>query len=291
MLLLFSCQAVSNSLQPHGLQHIRLLCFSPSPGVCPSSCPLNWWCDPTVSSSVTLLSFCFQTFPASGSFLMSQLFASSGQSTGASDSASILPKSIQGWFPLRLTGLISLHSKGLSKSLLQNHSSKAPILWCSAFFIVQLSPPYMTIRKTIASTIGFFVCKVMSLLLTHSSFVIAFLPRSNCLLISWLQSPFKVILEPKKRKSVTTSTVFPFYLPWNDRTGCHDLGFFLIFNFKLAFSLSFTLISESEVTQSCPTLCDPMDCSPPGSSVHRIFQARVLEWVAISFSNPHKKAL
>ena len=173
-----------------------LLSFLPSPGVCPSSCPLNWWCNPTISSSVTLLSFCFQTFPASGSFPMSQLFASSGQSTGASDSASVLPKSIQGWFPLRLTGLISLHPKGLSKSLLQHQSSKAPTLWCSAFFIVQLSHPYMTIGKTIALNIGYFGCKVKSLLLTHSSFVIAFPPRSNCLLISWVQSPSKVILEP-----------------------------------------------------------------------------------------------
>ena len=86
----------------------------PAPGICPSSCPLNWWCHPSISSSITLFSSCLQFFPASGSFPVSQFFASGGQSTGASASASVLPKSIQGWFPLRLTGLIFL-SKELSR--------------------------------------------------------------------------------------------------------------------------------------------------------------------------------
>ena len=115
------------------------------------------------SSSAALFSSCLQSFPASGSFPMSQLFASGGQSIGTSTSASVLPVNFQGWFPLGLTGLISLLSKGLS-SLLQHHSSKASMLWCSAFFRVQLSHPYMTTEKTIALTRRTFVGKVMSLL-------------------------------------------------------------------------------------------------------------------------------
>ena len=135
MSLLFRHHIVSNPLRPHGLQHTRLPCPSPSPGVCLSSCPLNRWCHPTISSSVTLFSCCLQSFLASGSFPMSQVFASGDQR--ASASAWVLPKSIQGWFPLKLTGLISLLSvQGALKSLLQIHSSKASIIWCSPFFIV-----------------------------------------------------------------------------------------------------------------------------------------------------------
>ena len=100
------------SLQPHGLQHTRPPCSSPSPGVCPCSRPLNWWCHPTISSSVTLF-FCLQSFPASEPFPMSWLFTSGGQSIGTS--ASVLPVSIQGLFPLGFTGLISLLSKGFSR--------------------------------------------------------------------------------------------------------------------------------------------------------------------------------
>ena len=100
--------------------------------------------------------------------------------------------------------------QGTPKSLLQHHSSKASILWCSAFFIVQLSHPYMTTGKTIALTKQTFLGKVMSLLFDMlSKFVVAFLPRSKCLLISWLQSPSAVILEPKIIKSASVSTVSP----------------------------------------------------------------------------------
>ena len=106
---------MSDSLWTHGEQHMRLPCSSPSPEVYPSSCPLNQWCNLTISSSVTLFSFCLQSFPASGSFPVIQLFPSNGQIIGASISASVLPKSIQGWFPSRLTGLIPLLFKGLSK--------------------------------------------------------------------------------------------------------------------------------------------------------------------------------
>ena len=106
---------VSDSLRPHGLQHTRLPCPSPSPRACSNSCPSSQWCHPTISSSVASFSSCPQSFPASGSFPMSGLFASGGQSIGASASASVLLMNIQGWFPWGLTDLISLQSKGLSR--------------------------------------------------------------------------------------------------------------------------------------------------------------------------------
>ena len=118
--LLFGPSLVSDSLWPHGLQHTRLSCPSLSPRVFSNSCPLSWWCHPTISSSVGPFSSCPQSFPASGSFPISQLFTPGGQSIGASASASVLPMNIQGEFPLGWTGLISLQSKGL-RSLLQNH--------------------------------------------------------------------------------------------------------------------------------------------------------------------------
>ena len=112
---LFSCQVVFNYLRPHGLEYARPHCPSPSPRVCPSSCSLNWWCHPTISSSVIPFSFCPQSFPASGSFLMSWLFTTGGHSTGASASASIVPMGIQDWSPSGWTGWISLQSNSLSR--------------------------------------------------------------------------------------------------------------------------------------------------------------------------------
>ena len=189
-LLLFSRPVMSDSLWPHELQHARPSCSSPSPQICPSSCPLHRWCHPAISSSDALFSFYFQFFPAWGTFPMIQLFASGDQNTGVSVSASVLPVN-------EYSGLISfkidwsdLAVQGTLKSLLQHHSWKASILWHSAFFTVQLSQPCMTTGKTIVLTILTFVGRVMSLLLnTLSRFVITFLPRSKRLLISWLQSP------------------------------------------------------------------------------------------------------
>ena len=106
---------MSDSLPPHRLQHARLPCLPFYPRVCSNSCPLSQWCHSTISSSFSHFSSCPQSFPASGSFPISRLFTSGGQSIGALASAQVLPISIQGWFPLRLTGLISLLSKGLSK--------------------------------------------------------------------------------------------------------------------------------------------------------------------------------
>ena len=111
----FSHSVMSDSLRPHGLQHARPPCPSPTPGVYSHSCPLSRWCHPTISSSVVPFSSCLQFFPASRYFPMSQLFASGDQTIGASASASVLPMNIQDWFPLGLTGLISLLSKGLSR--------------------------------------------------------------------------------------------------------------------------------------------------------------------------------
>ena len=165
VVLLFSHLVMSNSLQPHRLQHTRLPSPSLSPRDCSNSCPLRQWCHPTISSSVIPFSSHLQSFPASGSFPMSQLFASGGQSTGVSASASVLPINIQDWFPLGLTGWISLLSKGLSRIF---SSTK---VWKHHFFSTQLSlwskshiHPYMTTVKTIGLTTQTFVSKVMSLL-------------------------------------------------------------------------------------------------------------------------------
>ena len=121
----FSHSVVSDSLQPHGLQHAGFPCPSSTPGACSNSCPSSRWCYPTISSSIIPFSSCFQSFPESGPFLMSQLFASGGRSIRVSASASVLPVNIQDWFPLGLTDLISLKSKGLSRvfsnSTVQKH--------------------------------------------------------------------------------------------------------------------------------------------------------------------------
>ena len=146
---------------PHGLQHNRPPCPPPTPGARSNWSPLSRWCHPTISSSVVPFSSRLQSFPASGSFPMSQFFTSGGQNIGVSASASDLPINIQDWFPLGWT-LDLLAVQGTLKSLLQHPSSKASILWCSAFFMFQLSHPYMTTGKIIALTIWTFVSKVMS---------------------------------------------------------------------------------------------------------------------------------
>ena len=147
-----SCSVVSDSLRPHELLHARPPCPTPTLGAHPNSCPLSQWYHPTISSSVIPFSFCPQSFPASGSFQMSQLLASCGQSIGVSASTSDTPMNTQDWSPAGWTGWISLQSKGLSRIFSNTNSSKASILQCSAFFIGQLSHPYMTTVKTIALT-------------------------------------------------------------------------------------------------------------------------------------------
>ena len=178
----FSHSVVSNPLRPHESQHARPPCPSPTPRVHSNSHPSSRWCHPAISSSVVPFSSCTQSLPASGSFPMSQLFASGGHSirASASASASVLPTNIQDSFPLGLTDLIILQSRGhsrvFSKTPFQSINSSALSL------MVQLSHPYMTTGWTIALTRQTFVGKVMSLLFNMlSRLVIAFLPRSKCL--------------------------------------------------------------------------------------------------------------
>ena len=183
---------MSNSLWPREPQHARLPCTSPTSRVHPNPCPLSQWCHPAISSSVVPFSSCPQSFPASGS----SKWVSSSHPVAQVLELQLQNQSYQ-WHP----GLVSFRIDcfnhfavpGTLKSLLQHHSSKASILWCSAFFIVQLSHPYMTTGKTIALNRWTFVDKVMSLLFNMlSRLVITFLSRSK------LQSPSAVILEPKK---------------------------------------------------------------------------------------------
>ena len=153
----FSRSVVPNSLQPHGLQHTRLPCPSPTPEACSNSCPLSRWCHPTISSSVTPFFFFLQSFPASGSFPVSWLFQSGGKSIGAS--ASALPKNIQDWFPLGLTGFVS-HSRDSWES---SQASQFKSINSSALSLLY-GHPYMSTGKIIALTMWTFVSKVMSLL-------------------------------------------------------------------------------------------------------------------------------
>ena len=208
----FSRCVPSDSLWTHGLRQTRLpLSITSSQSLFRlMSIKYRLDCHPTISSSAIPFSFCLQSFPTSGSFPRSQFSTSSSQSIGASALALVLPMNIQDWFPLILTGLMSLRSKGLS-SLLQHHSSKASILQHSAFVMVQLSYPYMPTGKTIALTRWTFVGKIMSLLFNIiSRLVIAFLPRSKGLFMAVVTNA--VNLEPKKIKVSHCSHCFSIYL-------------------------------------------------------------------------------
>ena len=241
-----SCGRVAQSFSTlcslDGLQHARFPRPSPSPGVCSNSCALSQWCHPTISPSVIPFSSYLQTFPASGAFPITRIRWPKSKSFSLIISPSNgYSRLISFW----IDQFDLLAVQGTLKSLLQHYSSKASILWCSAFFMVQLSHSYMSTGKIIALTIRTFVGKVMSVLFNIlSKFVIAFLPRSMRLLISWLQSPSAVILEPKKIKSVTVFTFPP--------SICHEvvgldatfLGFFNV-EFQASFALSlFTCIKR-----------------------------------------------
>ena len=160
---------MSKSLQPHELQHARPPCPSPTPRVHPSPCPSSRWCHPTISTSVVPLSSCPQSFPASGSFPMSQLFTSGGETKYWSFSINISPSNEHpGLISFRMDWLDLLSVQGTLRSLLQHQSSKVSIIWLSAFFIVQLSHPYMTTGKIIALTRQTFVGKAMPMLLNYA---------------------------------------------------------------------------------------------------------------------------
>ena len=195
----FSHSVVSNSLRPHESQHSRPPCPSPTPGVYPNSCPSSRWCHPAISSSIVSFSTC----PSIPSSIRGPKYWSFSFSISPSNKHPGLISFTMDWLDL-------LAVQGTLKSLLQHHSSKASILWHSTFFTVQLSHPYMTTGKTIALTRRTFVGKLMSLLLNMlSRLVITFLPRSKRLLISWLQSPSAVILEPPEIMFDIVSTVSP----------------------------------------------------------------------------------
>ena len=155
---------MSESLQPHVVQHNRLPCLSPSSRLCSNSCPLSWWCHPTILSSIILFSSCFQSFPASGFFPMSRLFASDDQSIGAL--VSVLPMNIQGLFPLGLPDLISLQSKGLSRifsSTIWKHqfSSTQPSSWYSFHICTWLlEKPWLWLYESLSAKrcLCFLIC-------------------------------------------------------------------------------------------------------------------------------------
>ena len=174
---------MSNSLRPHELQHARPPCSSPSPGVHSDSRPSSPWCHPAISLSVIPFS-CPQSLPAAGSFPMSQLVASGGQSIGISASASVLPMNIQNWFPLGLTGLISLQSKGFSRVFSNTHFRSIN----SSILRFLYGPTLISLHnywKNHSFDYTDLCRKVMSLIFNMlSRLVIAFLPRSKCLLIS-----------------------------------------------------------------------------------------------------------
>ena len=181
----FSHSVVSNSLRPHGLQHSRPPCPSPTPGVHPNSCPLSRWCYVTISSSVIPFSSCLQSFPASGSFSRSQFFCIRWPKYWSFSFSTNPSNEYSGLISLRMDWLDLLAVQGTLKSLLQSHSSKASILRHSAFFLIQLSHAYMTTGKTIALTRWTFISKVISLLFNMlARLIIALLPRSKRLLTS-----------------------------------------------------------------------------------------------------------
>ena len=183
----FNCSVVSNSLRHHEPQHARPSYPSQTPRVHTNPCPLSRWCHPTISSSVVPFSSCLQSFPTSGSFQISQLFASGGQNIGVSASTSVLPMNTQDGFPLGWTGWISLQSKGLSSIFSNTTVQKHQFV--KAFFIVQLSHPYMTTGKTIALTRWTFVDKVMSLLFNMLSRLVIGEGNGTPLQYSCLENP------------------------------------------------------------------------------------------------------
>ena len=194
----FSLSVMPDTLQPHEMQHARPPCPLPTPGVHPNSCPSCQWCHPAISSSVVPFSSCSQSLPASESFPMSQLFAWGGQNIWVSALASVLPKNTQDLSPLEWSGVISLQPRDSQESspTPQFKSINSSVL---SFLYGSTLTSIYDYWKTIVFTGCTFVSKVMSLLFNMlSRLVITFLSRSKHLLISWLQTPSSVIVEPKK---------------------------------------------------------------------------------------------
>ena len=234
---------MSDSLQPHGLQHARLPCSSLFPRVCSDSCPLSWWCHPTISSSVAPFSSYPQSFPASGSFPVMSSSNRVANWFSASASASVLPMNIQGWFPLGLTGLISLQSKGLSRvfssttTWKHQFSGTQPSLWSN-------SQLYITTGKTIAFTRQTFVSKVMFLgFKTRSSVICSEHRGANISLRSWFH--FHRIYTLKwdcffwGNYTLLFIMAVPFYVPTNS---AQRLPFLCIFT-NICYLLVFLVIA------------------------------------------------
>ena len=216
--VVFNPSVVSNSLWPHGLQQASLPCPSPSPRACSNSCPLSQWCHLILCCPLLLLLHGIRVFP-NGLALRIRWPKCWSFSISPSNEYSGLISFRIDWFDL-------LTVQGTLKGLLQYHSSKASILPHKAFFMVQLSHPYMTTGKNIALTRQTFFGKIMSLLFNMlSRLVLAFLPSSRCLLISWLQSPFCSDFGALESQVRHCFHCFPTDLPWSDGAGCHDLSF------------------------------------------------------------------
>ena len=222
----FSCSGVSDSLRPHGLKHARPPCPSPTLGSLPKFMSIE-----SVMPSNHLILCCLllrlpSIFPSIRVFSNESALCIRWPKDWSFSFNISSSREHPGLICFMMDWLDLLAVQGILKSLLQHCSSKASILRHSAFFTVQLSHTYMTTGKTIALIRWTFVGKVMSLLFNMlPGLVIMFLPRNKCLLISWLQSPSMVILEPPKNKVSYCLHCFPIYFPWSDVTGCHDLHF------------------------------------------------------------------
>ena len=278
---------MSNSLWPHGLQHDRPPCPSLSPRVCLSSCPLNRWCYSTISSSAVLFSFCLQSSPASGSFPISWLFTSGGQSIGALPSASVLPMSIQGWFPLGLTGSISLLLKELSAEstllllLLLSRFSRVRLCSTQRRQPIRLPRPWDSPGKNTGVGCHFLLqCRKVK---SESEI------DQSCPTPIDYQAPLSMGFSSQEYWSRLP-------LPSPETTRNWRTGGLITTGWKLpGVPLWHHSNKEGEAAaaaaksfQSCPTLFDPRDGSPSGSPVPGILQERTLEWVAISFSSAWK---
>ena len=266
--------SVSDSLWPHELQHAK----SPCPSQLPEFIQLMSIELVMPSSHLTL---CHPLFLLPSIFPSIRVFSNESTlhvrwSKYWSFSFNISLSNEHPGLIFRMDRLDLLAVQGTLKSLLQHHSSKASILGCSAFFTVQLSHPYVTTGKTIALTRWTFVGKVMSLLFHMlSRLVITFLPRGKCLLTSWLQIPPAVILEPPKIKSDTVSTVFP-SISHEDMAHMDVILAAHLKDRRVELSKKVNYM-HVKLLQSCLTLCDAMDCIPPGYSVHGVLQARILQ--------------
>ena len=221
----FSHSVMSNSLWSHGLQHAGLPCPSPTPRACSNSCPSNLWCHPTISSSVVPFSSCPQSFPASGSFQMSQSFPSGGQSIGVSASESVLPMNIQDWSPLGWTGWISLLSEGRSRVFSNSTVQKHQFFSAQPFFGPTLTSIHDT-GKTAALTMWTFVGKVMSPLFNMlSRWVTGSLLSLEASLYFMAAATLRSDFVAQETEVAHCFRCFPIFFPWSDGTGCHDLRF------------------------------------------------------------------